>query len=73
MKLARVGVAIAAAAIVALGGGEAERTAVEAALRHYDYAKLNMAEFFFAECAYYALDGPGRDSRSPNPPNKPLP
>jgi hypothetical protein len=25
------------------------------AIRHYDYAKLNMAEFFFAECAYYAL------------------
>jgi hypothetical protein len=25
------------------------------AIRHYDYAKLNMAEFFFAEVAYYAL------------------
>ncbi len=46
---------LAAAAIVALGGGAAERAAVEGALRHYDYAKLNMAEFFFAECAYYAL------------------
>jgi hypothetical protein len=46
---------LAAAAVVALGSGEAERAAVEAALRHYDYAKLNMAEFFFAECAYYAL------------------
>jgi hypothetical protein len=38
---------LAAAAVVALGSGEAERAAVEAALRHYD--------FFFAECAYYAL------------------
>lgn len=46
---------LAAAAIVALGGGEAERAAVEVALRHYDYTKLNMSEFFFAECAYYAL------------------
>jgi hypothetical protein len=46
---------LAAAAVVALGGGVAERAAVEGALRHYDYAKLNMAEFFFAECAYYAL------------------
>jgi hypothetical protein len=24
-------------------------------VRHYEYAKLNMAEFFFAEFAYYAL------------------
>jgi hypothetical protein len=46
---------LAAAAVVALGGGDAERATVEVALRHYDYAKLNMAEFFFAECAYYAL------------------
>ena len=46
---------LAAAAVVALGGGVGERAAIEGALRHYDYAKLNMAEFFFAECAYYAL------------------
>jgi len=46
---------LAAAAVVALGNGTTERTAVETALRHYDYAKLNMAEFFFAECAFYAL------------------
>ena len=46
---------LAAAAVVAIGGGDAERATVEVALRHYDYAKLNMAEFFFAECAYYAL------------------
>jgi hypothetical protein len=58
---------LAAAAVVALGGGDAERAAVEAALRHYDYAKLNMAEFFFAECAYYALAGPDGNSRPPKP------
>ena len=45
---------LAAAAIIALGGGAAERATVEGALRHYDYSKLNMSEFFFAECAYYA-------------------
>ena len=28
---------------------------IEQTIRHYDYAKLNMAEFFFAACAYYAL------------------
>jgi hypothetical protein len=28
---------------------------VEQAIRHYDYTKLNMAELFFAECAYEAL------------------
>ena len=31
------------------------REAIEQAIRHYDYSKLNMAELFFAECAYYAL------------------
>lgn len=46
---------LAAAAIVALSGDVTEREAIERALRHYDYSKLNMAEFFFAECAYYAL------------------
>ena len=46
---------LAAAAIVALSGDGTEREAIERALRHYDYSKLNMAEFFFAECAYYAL------------------
>ena len=46
---------LAVAAVVALGGGEAERAAIEGALRHYDYSKLNMAEFFFAECTFYAL------------------
>ncbi len=46
---------LAAAAIVALAGDEAGRPAVLRAVSHYDYAKLNMAEFFFAEVAYYAL------------------
>lgn len=46
---------LAAAAIVALLGDGTERATIERALRHYDYSKLNMAEFFFAECAYYAL------------------
>ncbi len=46
---------LAAAAIVALLGDGSNRELIEAALRHYDYSKLNMAELFFAECAYYAL------------------
>jgi len=46
---------LAAAAIVALTGDGAEREAIEQAIRHYDYARLNMAEFFFAECAFYAM------------------
>jgi endo-1,4-beta-xylanase len=46
---------LAAAAVVALAGDPAGRPAVLKAVSHYDYAKLNMAEFFFAECAYYAL------------------
>jgi endo-1,4-beta-xylanase len=46
---------LAGAAIVALSGDESGRAAVLKAVSHYDYAKLNMAEFFFAECAYYAF------------------
>lgn len=46
---------LAAAAIVALAGETSARPAVLKAVRHYDYAKLNMVEFFFAEVAYYAL------------------
>lgn len=45
---------LAAAAIIALAGDGVGREAVERAIRHYDYSKLNMAEFFFAECAFYA-------------------
>jgi hypothetical protein len=46
---------LAAAAIIALAGDESGRAAVEHAIRHYDYSKINLSVFFFAECAYYAL------------------
>jgi hypothetical protein len=46
---------LAAAAIIALDDGNADRAAVERAIRHYDYSKINLSVFFFAECAYYAL------------------
>lgn len=46
---------LAAAALIALAGYREGFPAVEQALRHYDYSKLNMAELFFAEVAYYAL------------------
>jgi hypothetical protein len=46
---------LAAAAIIALGGYEDGFEPVRQTICHYDYARLNMAEFFFAECAYYAL------------------
>ncbi|MEI7731069.1 MAG: hypothetical protein WCO56_15945 [Verrucomicrobiota bacterium] len=46
---------LAAAAIIALAGDGTGREAVERAICHYDYSKLNMSIFFFAECAYYAL------------------
>lgn len=46
---------LAAAAIIALAGDEAGRAAVERSIRHYDYSRINLSVFFFAECAYYAL------------------
>jgi len=46
---------LAVAVIIAMGGGTEGREAIERAICHYDYSKLNMAEFFFAECAWYAL------------------
>jgi hypothetical protein len=46
---------LAAAAIVALAGNSLDKETVERTIRHYDYTRLNMAELFFAECAYYAL------------------
>lgn len=46
---------LAAAALIALGGYRDGFPSVREAICHYDYAKLNMAEFFFAECAYYAM------------------
>ena len=45
---------LAAAAVVALAGDASAREEIGRAIAHYDYAKLNMAEFFFAECAFYA-------------------
>ena len=46
---------LAACAIAALGCDGAFREPIEEAIRHYDYSKLYTAEFFFAECAFYAL------------------
>jgi len=46
---------LAAAALVALAGYRDGFESVRRAICHYDYVQLNMAEFFFAECAYYAL------------------
>jgi hypothetical protein len=49
---------LAAAYIVALAGGEtfsASRSIIEAALCHYDYRKLYMSGYLFAECTYYAI------------------
>ncbi|WP_395738775.1 hypothetical protein [Prosthecobacter sp.] len=44
-----------AAAVIAALGGDSARTEIHAAICHYDYSRLHMAELFFAECAYYAL------------------
>jgi len=46
---------LAAAALIALAGCREGFEPVRQAICHYDYTRLNMAEFFFAECAYYAL------------------
>ena len=46
---------LAAAALISLAGYREGFDKVRQAICHYDYAKLNMAELFFAECAYYAL------------------
>jgi len=46
---------LAAAALIALAGYREGFPKVGQAICHYDYSKLNMAELFFAECAYYAL------------------
>ena len=46
---------LAAAALIALAGDRDGFESVRRAICHYDYARLNMTEFFFAECAYYAL------------------
>ncbi len=44
---------LAAAAIIAMAGHRDGREVAMQAITHYDYTQLNMAEFFFAECAYY--------------------
>ena len=46
---------LAAAALIAMAGYREGFDSVRQAICHYDYSKLNMAELFFAECAYYAL------------------
>ncbi len=46
---------LAAAAIIALAGDGANREIIERVISHFDYSKLNMSEFFFAEVAYYSL------------------
>jgi len=58
---------LAAAALIAMAGYGDGFESVRQAICHYDYTKLNMAEFFFAECAYYALpvQQAGNDPRRP--------
>lgn len=46
---------LAAAALTAMAGYESGFPEVKEAIMHYDYSKINMAEMFFAECAYYAM------------------
>jgi hypothetical protein len=46
---------LAAAAITALAGDKANRESIERVICHYDFSKLNLSEFFFAEVAYYSL------------------
>ncbi len=46
---------LAAAAIVAFAGDGTGREAVERTILHYDYSKLKLSRFLYAECAYYAL------------------
>ncbi len=46
---------LAATAIVALGGDTVNCGIIEQIICHYDYSKLNLSEFFFAEVAYYSI------------------
>jgi len=46
---------LAASAIAALAGDGTGRALIQHAINHYDYPKLHLATFFFAECAAYAL------------------
>lgn len=54
---------LAAAAIAAMTGDGEGRDAIEQTIRHYDYSKLYRSEFFFAECAYYALPSKAEKTR----------
>lgn len=62
---------LAAAAIAAMAGRESDRETIERVIAHYDYTKINLCEFFFAECAYYALppEGPAGKPAGQRPPN----
>ena len=46
---------LSACAIAAYSGDTRLRAEIADVLRHYDYATLNICEFFLAECAWYAL------------------
>jgi len=46
---------LSACAIAAYSGDTRLRADIAEVLRHYDYATLNVCEFFLAECAWYAL------------------
>lgn len=46
---------LAAASIIALAGDEDHCGLLEKVITHFDYSKLNLAEFFYAEFAYYAM------------------
>ena len=47
---------MAGATIAALSQDPSHQKIVKQAITHYDYSKINIAEFFFAECAYCALN-----------------
>ena len=60
-----VQIPLASALMVALSGDQETirrfRPTMEAAFRHYDWSRLDMSFFFFAECAYYALPVDGQN------------
>ncbi len=45
---------LAAAAIVAFAGESKYQALIESAISHYDYSKMYLSRFFFAELAYYS-------------------
>jgi hypothetical protein len=46
---------LATASIIAMAGEPKNNELIKKVISHYDYSKLNLSEFFFAEVAYYAL------------------